>query len=116
MAATAWAGLAVAAWADPTAEVRGDMPDELRAQIVRAVGDKDEAPANRFQARRRAREAAESAEALLRSEGYYQSTIEDIVEGEETPLAIIDVIIGPRFELAQPEIEWLDQPPGELRG
>ena len=23
------------------------------------------------------------------------------------------MIIGPRFELAQPEIEWLDQPPGE---
>lgn len=109
----AWASMACAAWADPTAQVRGDIPDDLRAQIVRAVGEKDDAPANRFQARRRAREAVESATALLRSEGYYQSTIEDIVEGEEAPVAIIAVTIGPRFTLAEPLIEWQANAPAE---
>lgn len=99
------------ALADPRAQVRGDLDGELRSQIERAVGEVDGPPANRFEARRRARAAMESAEALLRSEGYYQPTLEDLVEGEETPVAIVDVTPGPRFLIAQPAIRYIAPEP-----
>jgi translocation and assembly module TamA len=120
----AWAVCAFAAQADPTALIRGDMPDELRAQLVQAVGDSDGPAGNRFEARRRARSAAEDATALLRSEGYYQAIVEDEVEGDETPVAIVVVVPGPRFGLATPTVTWTDEVPspeidaaarGELR-
>lgn len=103
--------LASAAMADPRALIRGEMDAELRAQLIRAVGEVDEAPANRFEARRRARGALEAAEALLRSEGYYQPVLEDIVEGEETPVAIVDVIPGRRFELSEVQVLWAEPAP-----
>ncbi len=87
------------------------MPGDLREQIQRAIGEKDGAPENRFQARRRAREAAENAEALLRSEGYYQPVIEDIVEGDDNPVAIIAITIGPRFALTDPVVAWVGAEP-----
>ncbi|MDP3801012.1 autotransporter assembly complex family protein [Brevundimonas sp.] len=98
--------LASAATADPRARIRGEMDDELRAQLVRAVGEVDAPPSNRFEARRRARGAMEAAEALLRSEGYYQPVLEDVVEGEETPVAIVDVTPGRRFVLDEAQILW----------
>lgn len=107
----AWAAGAAVAWADPTAEIRGEMPDALRAQLVQAVGDADGPPSNRFEARRRARSAAEDATALLRSEGYYQATVQDDVEGEETPVAIVVVVPGPRFAIATPTVTWTDEVP-----
>ncbi len=86
------AGLAAAsaAAADPRAQVRGRVDDELR---------------------RRARGALEAAEALLRSEGFYQPTLEDIVEGEETPVAIVNVEPGQRFLLAPHTIQWIAPEP-----
>jgi translocation and assembly module TamA len=107
----AWAAGAAVAWADPTAEIRGEMPDELRAQLVQAVGESDGPPSNRFEARRRARAAAEDATALLRSEGYYQATVQDEVVGEEAPVAVVVVVIGPRFLLATPTVTWTDEVP-----
>jgi translocation and assembly module TamA len=107
----AWAVGAAVAWADPTAEIRGEMPDELRAQLVQAVGESDGPPSNRFEARRRARSAAEDATALLRSEGYYQATVQDDVEGEETPVAVVVVVPGQRFVLATPTVTWTDEVP-----
>jgi translocation and assembly module TamA len=103
--------LASTTTADPRAEIRGELADELRAQLVRAVGEVDDAPSNRFEARRRARGALEAAEALLRSEGYYQPVLEDIVEGEETPIAIVEVTPGRRFELAEIEVLWAESGP-----
>ena len=91
--------LASGATADPRAQIRGEMDAALRAQLVLAVGEVDDAPSNRFEARRRARGAMEAAEALLRSEGYYQPVLEDAVEGEEAPIAIVNVTPGRRFEL-----------------
>ena len=104
-------GLTGVARADPRAQVRGNIDGELRAQIETAVGDVDEAPSNRFEARRRARAAAESAEALLRSEGYYQPVIEDGVDGEESPVAFITVTPGRRFLLSEPIVNWVDPSP-----
>ena len=112
----ATAGLAVGvmaspALANPKAVIRGEMDGTLRAQLVRAIGETDEAPTNRFDARRRARAAVEAAEALLRSEGYYQATLEDMVEGEDTPVAVVSVIPGPRFLLGPPAVEWIAPDP-----
>jgi len=92
--------------ADPRAVIRGEMDGDLRRQIERAVGEVEAPPSNRFEARRRAQAAVELAEALLRSEGYYQPVLEDAVEGEETPVAVVNVVPGPRFLLAQPTIQW----------
>ncbi len=79
---------------------------------MRAIGEVDEAPTNRFDARRRARAAMASAEALLRSEGYYQPVLEDIVEGDETPVAIVSIDPGRRFILTVPTIRWAAPEPG----
>ena len=106
--------LASTAAADPRAQVRGEMDAELRAQLERAIGEVDEPPSNRFEARRRARGAAEAAEALLRSEGYYQPVIEDVVEGEANPVAIVEVTLGPRFLLTEPIVNWVEPPPATV--
>lgn len=82
------------------------MDAELREQLLRAVGEVDGPPSNRFEARRRARAAMGSAEALLRSEGYYQPVLEDVVEGEENPVAIVNVTPGRRFVLSDPRVQW----------
>lgn len=87
------------------------MDAGLREQLQRAVGEVDGPPSNRFEARRRARSAMEAAEALLRSEGYYQPILDDVVEGEENPVAIVKVTPGPRFELTEPVINWIEPPP-----
>jgi translocation and assembly module TamA len=84
----------------------------LRAAIERAVGDQRAAPDNRLEARRRARDAADNAEALLRSEAYYASVIEpDIGEGDK-PVPFIKVTPGPRFLFADPKIDWIAPEPG----
>lgn len=97
--------------ADPKALIRGEMDSTLRAQLARAVGETEDGPTNRFDARRRARAAVEAAEALLRSEGYYQPTLEDIVEGDETSVAVVSVIPGRRFLLGPPAVEWIAPDP-----
>ncbi|MDQ8027388.1 MAG: autotransporter assembly complex family protein [Brevundimonas sp.] len=113
------AGLAFAsaASADPRAQIRGELDGTLREQLVRAVGEVDGPPSNRFEARRRARGAMEAAEALLRSEGYYQPVLEDLVEGEDAPVAIVNVTPGPRFLLTTPVVNWVaPQPDAEIGG
>ncbi|MDO9588982.1 MAG: autotransporter assembly complex family protein [Brevundimonas sp.] len=87
------------------------MDGDLRAQLVRAVGEVDAPPSNRFEARRRARGAMEAAEALLRSEGYYQPVLQDVVEGEEAPVAIVDITPGRRFVLGETQVLWTAPPP-----
>ena len=104
---------AVAAEAEPRALIRGEMEGGLREALETAVGETDAPIENRFHARRRAAAAAEHAEALLRSEGYYQSVIEEVVEGESPPSAVIVVTPGPRFVLSEPRIDWLGNPPDE---
>lgn len=89
------------------------MSGDLREAVERAVGETDARIENRFQARRRAAAAAENAEALLRSEGYYQSVIEEVVEGENPPRAVIVVTPGPRFALSQSRVDWLETPPDD---
>jgi len=104
-------GAAGAASADPRAQIRGDLDPDLRTALVRAIGEVDGPPTNGFDARRRARAAMASAEALLRSEGYYQPILADIVEGEENPAAIVEITPGRRFVLAEPTIQWVAPEP-----
>jgi translocation and assembly module TamA len=97
--------------AERTAAVVGVEDRALREAIERAVGEEQSPATSRNEARRRARAAADSAEALLRSEGYYASTIEpDIGEGD-SPEAQVKIDPGPRFKLAEPAVEWVGPPP-----
>ena len=85
----------------------------LRQAIERAVGDAEGQPANRIEARRRARQAADSATALLRSEGYYDSEITpDIGEGEH-PKGILRVNTGPRTVFGDTAVEWVGTAPDD---
>lgn len=104
-------GVAKTASADPRAQIRGDLDAELRTALTRAIGEADGPPTNGFDARRRARAAMASVEALLRSEGYYQPMLADIVEGEDNPIAIVEIMPGPRFVLAAPTIQWITPEP-----
>lgn len=94
----------------PRATVEGVEDGDLMRRIERAVGEVENPPPTRTDARRRARDAAERAEALLRSEGYYQAEIETDVPDAQPPRAVIRIQPGPRFLLAEPQIEWLDPP------
>jgi translocation and assembly module TamA len=53
------------------------------------VGETDRPIENRFEARRRAREAAEDAIAVLRSEGYYAYDVEPDVGEGDAPKALV---------------------------
>ncbi|HEY3887135.1 MAG TPA: outer membrane protein assembly factor, partial [Caulobacteraceae bacterium] len=50
-------------------DVRGTLDSSLRAEIQQAIGTAATAPTSRLEADRRAREAGETAIAVLRSEG-----------------------------------------------
>lgn len=107
----AWSLASTAALAEPRARVDGDLSSDLRERIEDAVGDVDDPPANRFQARRRARDAAASALSVLRSEGYYGAEIVDDVEGESPPVPVIQITTGPRFLISDPQVEWIAPEP-----
>jgi translocation and assembly module TamA len=97
----------------PRATIEGQLDNELREAIARAVGETDKPIANRFEARRRATDAGEDAIAVLRSEGYYGYDVEPDVGDGEPPIAIVRVTPGPRFTLADPQIEWIKPAPLE---
>jgi translocation and assembly module TamA len=111
-ASSAVALAATPALADvPKATIKGEMPGELKTAIEKAVGDSKTPVDSRLEARRRARDAAESAVAVLRSEGYYDSEVfPDIGEGDK-PQAIVTVEPGPRFHIAHPQVTWVGPPP-----
>jgi len=101
----------IAAAAEPKALVQGEMDRALKAEIQRAVGVSKSKPESRIDARRRAREAGEAAIAVLRSEGYYDYTVEpDIGEGD-APAPVVRVTPGPRSVLAKTELDWDGLPP-----
>ena len=114
-----WAGAAsliavcaaTAAAAEPRAVVQGVDDAQLRGQLQQAIGESDDPPGSRFEARRRANAAAEAAVALLRSEGYYGHTVvPDVTEGDR-PTAIVRIEPGPRFTFQSAEIEYAGEAP-----
>ncbi len=96
----------VADAAEPKAVVQGDMSGDLRATIQRVIGDSDRPIENRFEARRRARAAAEDAIAVLRSEGYYANQVEADVSETDPPRPIVQVTPGQRFVIGDTSIAW----------
>jgi translocation and assembly module TamA len=97
--------------AEPTAVVQGDIDRALRLEIQRAIGVSKTRPANRADARRRARQAGETAITVLRSEGYYDYTVEPDVGEGDAPSPIIKVTAGPRSNLANTQVVWDGDPP-----
>ncbi len=105
-------GLCTSAFAaEPKAQIEGTLPTDLRAAVTRAVGVADKPIENRFEARRRAREAAEDAISVLRSEGYYAYDVEPDVGEGDAPKALVKIAPGPRFVLGQAHIDWIGAPP-----
>ncbi len=88
------------------AEVRGVTDRGLAAALVRAVGDERRPPDTRLEARRRAQDAAESATALLRSEGYYDAVVTPEAPADGKPRAVITVAAGPRTTLEAAAITY----------
>ncbi len=87
-------------------QVRGDFDKALQAEIVQAISPLAGAPGSRLEARRRAREAGETAVAVLRSEGYYDYVVEpDIGDGDQ-PQPFITITPGPRSTIAAPTVSW----------
>lgn len=106
----------LAAGAEPKAVVQGEIDPELKAAIQRVIGDADRPIENRFEARRRARTAAEDAIAVLRSEGYYAYQVEPDVSEADPPRPLVQVTAGPRFALKDPAIAWQGAPPDPETG
>jgi len=102
---------AAPAAAEARAQVEGQLEPDLRAAIVRAIGETDRPVDNRFEARRRARSAAEDAIAVLRSEGYYAYEVEPDVGEGDTPKALVRIKPGPRFLLGPARVDWVGAPP-----
>ena len=100
-----------AAGAERKALVQGVADRELATLLQRSVGDSRAAPANRLEARRRAREAAATVEQVLRSEGWYDAEIApDIGEGAR-PQPVVKVTLGPRTAVTATEVRYADPPP-----
>ncbi len=97
--------------AEPKAQIDGQLDPDLRTAVLRAIGDTDRPIDNRFEARRRARDAAEDAIAVLRSEGYYAYVVEPDVGEGDAPRPIVRITPGPRFVLGQAKIDWVGTPP-----
>ena len=96
--------------ASPIAEVRGVEDKALRSEIQQVIGQ-GAWPASRLEARRRANDAADQATAVLRSEGYYDATIEPDIGDGDSPQPFVTVTPGPRSQIAEPAITWLGAAP-----
>ena len=96
---------------EPKAKVEGELDKALKTEIQKAIGVTKTKPATRLDARRRARDAGESVIAVLRSEGYYDYTVEPDVGEGDTPDAIVRVTPGPRSLVSEPRIVWEGDPP-----
>jgi translocation and assembly module TamA len=119
-AATGLLLTAGAAWSDvPKARIQGVTDNKLRQEIERGVGTAKNPPQSRFEARRRAEAAAADVVTVLRSEGYYEATVEpDVGEGDQ-PASVVKVTPGPRFAIADPQVAWVGaapKPPVQIAG
>jgi len=95
----------------PRAAVEGTLPPDLKAAVTRAIGDTDRPIENRFEARRRARTAAEDAVSVLRSEGYYAYDVQPDIGAEDAPMPLVRIVPGLRFLIAGTTIAWVGAAP-----
>lgn len=112
--AAALAAVAAQAKADePSATITGVEDRALREAIQRALTQSDGPPASRSEARRRARDAADDAVAVLRAEGYYAYVVDPDVTETDPPRGTVKVTPGQLFVIADPRIDWSGEPPDE---
>ena len=111
VSAACWGPAFCAIAAEPRAAVEGKLASDLQSEIVRAIGETDRPIQNRFEARRRAQEAAQNAVTVLRSEGYYAYQIDSDIPDGDTPQPVVKIDPGPRFLLADPQLRWIGTPP-----
>ena len=114
-AAAAAAGLSIlppAARADaPKVSIQGVSDSRLRAQLEQAVGTAKAPPQSRFEARRRAEGAGDDVILVLRSEGYYEYSVEPDVGAGDTPQSVIRINPGPRFTFTEAQVDWTGAAP-----
>jgi translocation and assembly module TamA len=108
--ALAGLGASAVAAVPPKAEVRGIEDKVLRTEIQQVIGQAP-APASRLEARRRAGDAADQVTAVLRSEGYYDAEVDPDIGDGDSPTPFVSVTLGPRAQIADPQVTWLDAPP-----
>ena len=101
-----------AAAAERKAVIEGVTDRALLTLLQRTLGDSREPPANRLAARRRAREAAETVETVLRSEGWYDAEITPDVGTSAKPQAVVRIKLGPRTTVSATQVTF-DGPPPE---
>jgi translocation and assembly module TamA len=111
VAVTAACAPAAALADQPRAVIEGRLDPQLKAAIAAEIGETERPIDNRFEARRRARDAAEAAIAVLRSEGYYAYDVEPEVGEGDTPTPKVRIVPGPRFTIADPKVEWVGTAP-----
>ena len=91
---------------EPRAGVQGVQDKGLRQAIERYIGTSKRPPHSRFEARQRAQGAADDAEVVLRSEGYYDYSVTPDIGTGDKPQAVVKIDPGPRFLIAAPGIAW----------
>jgi len=116
-----WVGLVItcsmlpeAAKCEPRARISGNAQGRILEEIIRAVGDVDTAPKSAFEARRRGEVAANFANEVLRSEGYYAPTIEINIGEEGLSAPVVNIDVGQLYKIKEPTIDWGDSPPDQI--
>ena len=94
----------------PKAEIQGVADRDLRRQIEDAVGTVERLSLSRFDARRRANQAAEQAVEVLRSEGFYDYEITPDATGDDPPRAVVKIDPGPRYRIGKVSIDLVPAP------
>ncbi len=91
--------------------MQGVADRELAGLLQRAVGESRDAPQSRIEARRRAQEAADIVESVLRSEGWYDAELTPEIGEGEHPRGVVRVVLGPRTEVIATAVRFSDPPP-----
>ncbi len=92
---------------DGAPTIKGEIAAGLRAMIERALDGVGGASPSRFEARRRARDGADKASAVLRSEGYYAEDVQaEVVEDGANSQPVVTVTPGPQFQVSEPQVLW----------
>ena len=86
----------------------------LRQEIERALGTDRNPPQSRFEARRRAIDAATNVASVLRSEGYYEAVVEPDVGAGDQPQSVVRVTPGAPFAFSSPMVSWVGDQPVQL--
>jgi translocation and assembly module TamA len=96
---------------EPRAVVQGVQDKALRQAIEAYIGTSKRPSQTRFEARRRAEEAADDAVVVLRSEGFYDYVVAPDVTDDAKPRPLLRIDPGPRFTIADPQVSYVDMAP-----